>query len=449
MESNPAHASGADDRGLTASERRVMDEIARCRDDLVALASALIGFDTTARENNDEPPRDEAALQEYLAARLRAVGAEADVWEPTPEDVADSPMTLPGLRFEGRPQLAARFAGTGNGRSLLFNGHIDVVTVEPRERWTSDPFHAEVRDGKLYGRGSCDMKGGIAAMVFAAEVLATLGLRLAGDLIVCTVTDEESTGAGALAAVAHGVRADAGIVTESTDSKVKIACRGSLLPTITVPGRPGHAGLPQSHWREGGAVNAIEKAALIADAIRRFEADWRQRDSQRHPYLAPGVVVPTLIAGGEWMVSFPAACRLGYHISYLPAHADAEGWGSAVREEIVAWIMRAAQADPWLAENPPTIEWAPEVPAVEMAPDLPIAQITLAASAAVGRAGRIGGDDGWNDGATFTLGRTPSIAFFPSSGKPAHMVDEYTRVDDLVAGAQALALAALRFCGEV
>ena len=139
---------------LTDSERQIMDEIARRRDELVALASDLIAFDTTAREHNDDPAREEAALQKYLAARLRAAGAETDVWEPAPEDVAGSPMTPPGLRFEGRPQLAARFPGAGGGRSLLFNGHIDVVKPDPIEQWTSDPFRPEVREGKLYGRGA-------------------------------------------------------------------------------------------------------------------------------------------------------------------------------------------------------------------------------------------------------------------------------------------------------
>jgi acetylornithine deacetylase len=145
----------------TDSERQIMEEIARRRDELVALASDLIAFDTTAREHNDDPAREEAALQKYLAARLRTAGAETDLWEPVPEDIAGSPMTPPGLRFDGRPQLVARFPGVGGGRSLLFNGHIDVVKPDPIEQWTSHPFQPEVRAGKLYGRGSCDMKGGL------------------------------------------------------------------------------------------------------------------------------------------------------------------------------------------------------------------------------------------------------------------------------------------------
>src|SRR5579871_4604086 len=143
------------------------------------------------------------------------------------------------------------------------------------------------------------MKGGIAAMVFAAEVLASMGTRLAGDLSICTVTDEESTGVGGLAAVAHGVRADACVVPEPSNFDVWVACRGSLIPTITVPGRPGHAGMPQPHWREGGAVNAIEKSTIIMEALRRLQDDWRTRRAYRHPYLDPGEIVATMIAGGE------------------------------------------------------------------------------------------------------------------------------------------------------
>ena len=438
-----------DTASLSETEQRIVEEIDRRRDELITLACDLINFDTTTRASYDEPAREEAALQKYLAARLHAAGAETEVWEPAPEDVAGSPMVPPGLRFEGRPQMVARFPGTGKGPSLLFNGHIDVVAPEPRDQWTSDPFQAEVRDGKLYGRGSCDMKGGIAAMVFAAEILASRGMRLGGDLLVCTVTDEESTGGGGLAAVAHGVRADAGIVTESTNFEVKIACMGSLIPTITVTGRAGHAGCPQPHWRAGGAVNAIDRAGVVIEAMRRLQTDWKQRTHEHHSLLSPGEIVPVEIAGGEWIVSYPASCRLTYHISYQPGQADSEGWGSRVRDEVTEWILAACAADPWLAETPPTIAWGPEVPAVEVASDHPLIPIVTAASEAAGRPARVTGMDGWHDGATFTLGGTPCIVFGPGNGALlAHMVDEYTPVEDLVTAAKALALAAWRYCGS-
>ena len=434
---------------LTDTERRLVDDIAMRREELVSLAADLIRFDTTAREGN-EPPRDEAVLQQLLADRLRALGAETELWEPRPEELAGNRLVPAGLRYDGRPQLLARVPGAGGGRSLLLNGHIDVVSSEPRQRWTSDPHRPEVRGGRLYGRGACDMKGGIASMVFAAETLARLGVRLAGDLLVCTVSDEESTGAGGAAAVAHGVRADAAIVAEPSGFDVWIACRGSLIPTVTVVGRPGHAGFPQPHWQAGGAVNAIEKMGVVMEAMQRLQAEWRLRPDHRHPYLSPGDIVPVLIEGGEWVVSYPASCRLTYHVAYLPGQADKAGWGTAVEREIADWIERAARTDFWLAEHPPTVEWGPPVPAAEVSPDEPIVPVVLSAAADVGRPGRVAGMDNWHDGATFTrMGATPAVCFGPGEDRLAHTVDEHVPVDDLVACAQAIAVAALRFCGEV
>jgi len=432
---------------LATRERAVVEHIAAHEDELVALVSDLIAFDTTARAAPDHPARDERGLQEYLAGRLTSAGANCDLWEPRSEDVAGSKLAPTGLGFEGRPQLTATFAGSGGGKSLLLNGHIDVVSPEPRERWTSLPFRAEVREGRLYGRGACDMKGGIGCMVFAAEALSQLGIRLAGDLVVCTVTEEESTGSGGLAAVAHGVRADAGIVLEPSSHEICIACRGSVIPTITVLGRPGHSGIPQPDWRQGGAVNAIEKAELVLDAMRRLQEEWRSRPDQRHPLLSPGDIVPCVISGGEWAVSYPSSCSITYHIGYLPAFADAEGWGSLIEREVEECLRRAAAADPWLAENPPTIEWAPEVPSSEVDAEAPIVSTLFAAAADAGLAPRIAGFDNWHDGATFTrLGGTPCIAFGPHGLDRAHTVDEYVPVDSLVACTQALAVAAIRFC---
>ncbi len=219
------------------------------------------------------------------------------------------------------------------------------------------------------------MKGGVASMVFAAETLARLRVRLRGDLVVNTVTEEESTGAGGLVS-ARTLQADAAIVTEPTGLDVWIACRGSLLPTIVVEGRAGHAGLAPRHPDEGGAVNAIEKMAILLDAIRRLREEWALRPS--HPYLSAPDCVPTIVQGGEWIVSHPASCRLDCHIEYLPGQADERGWGSNVEREFVDWIERAAAADPWLAEHPPRIEWTVGgVPPAEVSADEPIVRAAL------------------------------------------------------------------------
>ncbi len=440
---------------LSSGERAACDEIVSRTDELVALATDLIGFDTTARDVGD-PARDEAALQQYLAERLRAAGGEADVWEPDEQAMAGLPLVPPGLDFSGRPQLIARRTGAGGGRSLVFNGHIDVVSVEPRERWTSDPFAAEVRDGKLYGRGSCDMKGGVAAMVLAFEALASAGATLAGDLLVATNTDEESSGAGSVALVEHGLKADAGIVTEPTSFETWVACRGSEYCVVRVPGRPGHAEIAQPDWRDGGAVNAIEKAAIALDAIASLRREWQARDDLDHPLLSRPSLLPTMARAGEWAVTYPAYCDLTVAVLFVPGQADEQGWGSAVRREFEDWLVRETARDDWLAEHPPVVEWWPNhVMPLEIPTTEPIVGAVREATADVGRPAPVGGLDSWYDGAALTkLGGIPSVGFGPpgfdrNGVSVAHMIDEFVPVDGLVACAQALAVTAMRFCGTV
>jgi acetylornithine deacetylase len=438
---------------LSELERRVCDAIADGRDELVELASALIGFDTTARELGD-PPRQETALQGYLAEGLRAYGAEIDLFEPDAAAMAGAPLVPEGLDFAGRPQLIATLRGAGGGQSLLLNGHIDVVSAEPRAEWTSDPFTPEVRDGRLYGRGACDMKGGVAAMTYAAQAIAAANITLAGDLIVATNTDEESSGAGGSALVAHGLRADAGIVTEPTDFRTWVACRGSEYGVIRVPGRPGHAEVRHPDWRHGGAVNAIEKAGIVMEAIASLRARWAGDERFGHPVLSVPSLLPTVVSGGEWPVTYPSSCDLTIAVMYLPVQADGSGWGSAVREEVQEWIVRESSRDDWLAEHPPTFHWWTNgVMPMEIPESSPVVGTMMDAGADLGLRRELGGLDSWYDGATYTLlAGIPSIGYGPPGFDPdgatvAHTIDEYVPVDGLVSCAQALAVAALRFCG--
>ncbi|HEY8584679.1 MAG TPA: M20/M25/M40 family metallo-hydrolase [Capillimicrobium sp.] len=428
---------------MTGDERALLAAVEERRDEIVALLGELIACDTTAGAGGDE-----RRLQELLGARLERAGAAVDVWVPGDDVVAGSRQVPDGFSFAGRPQMAARFAGAGGGggRSLLFNGHVDVVPAGDRAVWSSDPFTATVRDGRVVGRGACDMKGGVAAMVVAAEALAARD-GLAGELIVCTVTDEEETGAGGIAAVARGVRADAGMIPEPTSFDAWVACRGDVICEIEVPGRLGHAGIEHP---PGDAVNAVDKARLVMNALAALHDAHRDEPSHRHAYLSPGHVVPTRVRGGDWPVNVPESCTLTYHVAYLPAHADADGWGTGVEAEVEAAVARAAAADPWLAAHPPRVRWTLDIPAAEVAEDEPIVDLALGAAADVGRAGRRAGLDSWHDGATFTrFGATPTIAIGPRSIDRAHTVDEHVPIDDLVECAKLYALAAARFCGRV
>ena len=432
---------------LAGLERRVAEEIARREGELVALLADLVRFDTRAPDP-DFAPRDEAALQAYVAQRLRAAGLDVDVWEP---DVAQLDFERypnpPGYTFRGRPQLLARAPGTGGGRSLLFNGHVDVVTVEPRELWSSDPFAAEVREGRVYGRGACDMKGGVAAMLLATEALRALDVPLRGDLLVNTVTDEESTGGGTLASVARGASADGAIVPEPTDLTAWLGTRGSLLGRVVVDGRAGHAGFAHAHWSEGGAVNAIEKLQLLLGGLLRLREEWRTRPDVAHPYLFPSALVPTSISAGEWIVTQPPSCALDVHVHYTPGHADERGFGSRVEQEVEERVLAVAATDDWLARHPPRFEWSGDSPAGSHGPEEPISALLLETMPALGLAPEIASRTTFYDGAILSRAGTPGVAFGPGHIQHAHAVDEYVPVEELVRAAQLLAVAAMRFCG--
>jgi acetylornithine deacetylase len=432
---------------LDAEEHALVERVAARREELVALLCRLIAFDTTSRATPDAPARQEAALQGALADRLRAAGAEVDLWEPAPEDVAGHPLSVEGIGFAGRPQLAARLRGSGGGRSLLFNGHIDVVPAHREDGWDHDPFDPQVTDGRVVGRGACDMKGGIAAMVVAAEVLAEQG-GLRGDLVVCTDTDEESSGVGSLACARHGVAAHFAIVTEPTGLEVWPACRGSVYCSIVVPGRAGHVEQEQPHWSEGGAVNAIEKARHVLAGVDRLRAGWRSRSDLRHPLLDPPDVVPSrLVADSGWHVTIPDRAELTLAVLILPGQADPDGWTVGVQQEVEAFLRRWCDADPWLAEHPPSFRWHTQVNPSETPQDAPSVQALLAANAALGLPLSLGGLGTWYDGATFALeARTPAIMYGPRDIAWAHTVGESVPIDDLVSCAQALAVAGRRLC---
>ena len=460
-------AGGADAATASSALERLVVETARSmRDELVTLTSELIALDTTARDAG-APPRAEAVLQRLLAARLAALGAEIDLWEPEPTGEGGQ-FVPPGLDFVGRPQLVARLPSDPGGRlsahrapagsdgapprSLLLTGHIDAVDVEPREQWTSDPFVATERDGLLFGRGANDMKGGLAALVVALEALRAAGVALAGEVVFAAVTDEESSGMGSWSVVRRfaerGLHPDAGLCAEPTEFEAWVACRGILKPRLTIPGRAGHSQEPQPGWRDGGAVNAIDKLVPVLTEVRRINDDWRARADQRHRFLAPGDIVPVLVDGGTWDVTFPAFCHLTLDCHYLPAHWHPDLGAGPVKAEIRERIDAAARADPWLAEHPIVWQWEWEVPPAEIAADHPLVTTVLDAAADLGHPSRPGGLDSWHDAATFTLhGGLPTFSYGPRGMNTAHAVDECVSIDELVDTAAIVAVAAMRWCG--
>jgi acetylornithine deacetylase len=196
-------------------------------------------------------------------------------------------------------------------------------------------------------------------------------------------------------------------------------------------------------------VNAIDAARHLLDGVARLRADWRSRASSRHPLLAPPDVVATnLHADAGWPVTIPNRATVTLAVLVLPAQADADGWTAGVRAEVESFLRRWCDADPWLAEHPPTFSWHTEVNPSETPPDAPSVRALLGANAALGLPLELGGLGSWYDGATYALeAGTPALMYGPSHIAWAHTVGEHVPIDDLVSCAQGIAVAGWRLCG--
>ena len=246
---------------------------------IVETLTDMIAFESVSRPDPAPVGPGEAPCQAYLQKRLDALGFETELWEPDPAPLLAKyrgrPGAIEGRKFDRRPNLGARLRGSGGGRSILLTGHVDVVPTGPIEHWQTDPFQPVVKDRVIFGRRAVDMKGGVAAMLMAAETLREMGVPLRGDIVFSTVADEEICSMGALALADRCSIADAGIMTEPTANAVAPICYGILWGRIVIDGVGGHAELVPRHWTDGGPVDAIALCRQVLDGIDTLNRRWQ------------------------------------------------------------------------------------------------------------------------------------------------------------------------------
>lgn len=391
----------------------------RRREELFALTERLIAFETPC-----PPGRNTGPIQEFLGERLRALDAEVGVF----------PL------YPGDPQLVARLSGRGGGRSLILNGHVDVASTAPDEPWTTPPFRPVRREGRIYGRGAADMKGGIAAALVALEtVVATLG-RPRGDIFVQSVTGEEMGEAGTLTAIEHTPRADLALVLEPSSGEVSLGQGGVVTGWITIQSpQTFHDAMRRRMIHAGGGVlgaSAIEKMMVVLQALQTLERHWAVMKS--HPGFPPGTTTinPAAIEGGRHPAFIADRCALWITVHFYPGETM-EG----VTREIEAAVRTAAAADPWLREHPPAFRWGGasmiedrgEVfPAFETPSQHPGAVLVARAHADVcGVAPGYRTSGGVCDAGWLAERGIPAVIYGPGGWGQAHAVDEYVALDDL------------------
>ena len=398
--------------------------------------------------NYREPSR-EGDVQDILAACLEPLGATLDRWEPSAAELAKhagGPGYYPDRDFRGRPNLVATLPGSGGGQSLMLLGHADVVS--PGDGWTGDPFAAERRDGKIYGRGAADMKAGMAAAVSALEVLRAAGVRLRGDILLASVVDEEAGGMGTLAVVDRGYRAAGAIIPEPTDLNVAPLCRGILWGRLTIPGRASHIEMPQPHWRDGGAVDAIPLGRMVLDAIDALNARWAANPAKRHPLLPlPCQVCVSMLDAGEFPTAYAGQMRITFDAQYLPPEKDERQLGGRVKAELESFFHEVAQSNDWLRENPPTLEWLVDADCGETPADHPLPQLLHRAAQIAGALSRMEGMSSHTDMGLLVNAGIPTVNFGPGAPSVAHQPDEHVAERDLHQATVALALTIAEWCG--
>jgi acetylornithine deacetylase len=414
---------------LNATERRVLDSLDL--DGMIRFIGELVATPSHGGR--------ETRAQRHMAEKLGSLGFDVDAWMMDFSELRRHPefsMSMP--REEGMGVVGTM---GGGDRSLILCGHIDTVDPGDPANWTTDPMRATLKEGKLYGRGVCDMKGGLAAALYAVKAVTDSGVKLKGKLIYESCIGEEDGGCGALATCLRGYRADAGVIMEPSEAKVAPEVAGAMSFRATVPGRSAHACV-----REEG-VSAIEKFVTVFNGLRELEAERNSRVSNPlyGRYRTPYALSVGTVQGGQWPGTVPEKMtfegRLGVAIGETLQHAKAE---------LERKMDEIADADPWLRDHRPAVEWS----GYSFAPSrVPLDHLIVRTLAGSYRDAT--GSEPVYEGMTYAsdarllinVGETPTAVFGPGDVRVAHGADEHVSLAQLEAVARTLALTVLRFLG--
>jgi succinyl-diaminopimelate desuccinylase len=385
---------------------------------VVEFTQALVRVPST---NAPDRGRNERPAAELVAAKMREWG-----WEPDISEVAP-----------GRPNVVAVVeGGGGNGPTLMFEGHTDVVTEGDLSTWTVDPYGGEIRDGRLWGRGSADMKSGLAATLYAVRALQLAG-PFPGRIKVCALADEEGLMMGAHHFVDSGLTegVDGAIVAEPEAGEICAVAKGALRLRVDFTGKMAHGAMPQ-HGR-----NPIQAVGGLLVALRSYQEELQSLHPS-HEHLGEVYVTPTVLhAGSEEQVNvIPAAASVFVDVRTIPGLSHEK-----VVERVGSLASAAGARDAVTA----AVRILVDRPPVDVPIDHPVVAALAAAHTAVtGEAPVYGGVPGSTDGTVLThWGGVPSVVYGPGGKWIAHQSDEYVEVEQIVRCTRVFAEAARRFLG--
>jgi len=408
---------------------KMRDEIFQTIQDLVKIPS-VVGH--------------EGEAQEWMAKLYHSLGLSVEKLIPKKEDLIGHPAYFEiGFPYTpSRPNIVGTYPGTGSGKSLILNGHIDVVSPEPVETWDGgNPWSGRIEGNRLYGRGSADMKSGLLTNFFALKTLFDLTLKPKGKILLESVIEEEAGGSGGtLALFLSGYRADGMIIPEPLDLKIITAHPGVNYFRVKVYGKTAHAG--QSHF----GVNAIGKLAKIYDRLMALDQERAARNRNSFFEKLTGrscnLNIGTFKAG-DWPSTVAGSATLDARISYLPNETEA-----GIKKEVEEVIREVTSKDEWMAEHPPEVEWFgwralpwvqdPEIPFIRQFRQTAAEVLSFTPETSATTAGL--------DTRFGPFFDTPSFVFGPVGGL-LHCSNEYVELDSVIKTVKVLACFIVDWCG--
>jgi acetylornithine deacetylase len=379
----------------------------------------------------------------HMARWMGDVGLDVDHWQVPLAEVLARP-DFPGVEVDRTEAWGAvgRLPGSaGDGsRSLMLNGHVDVVPPGDPSQWSGDAFTAAVRDGQLFGRGSCDMKAGVVASMWAVDAIRRAGVTLRGDLLVATVLGEEDGGLGTYATLHRGWRADACVIPEPTNLDLVPANAGALTFRLTVHGLATHA----SRRTEG--VSAIERFVPVLHALAELE---RERNDGSMPVGSPFALIAPISIGtvvaGDWASSVPDRLVAEGRCGVLPGEPI-----ERARAQLEAAVAAVCGNDPWLRDHPVDVEWwGGQFASGRLPDDDDLLQRVGTAHAAVSRSTQATWTAPYGSDLRLLtgIGGIPTLQYGPGDSAAAHGPDESVPLAEMHTTARALAVLALDICG--
>lgn len=340
---------------------------------------------------------------------------------------------------DGKRNVAATWAGTGDGRSLILGGHVDVVPPADAALWSTPPYEPRREGDWLHGRGAGDMKAGLVAICGAVSALRDAGLTLGGDLHLLSVVEEECTGNGALQCLIDGLRADACVLTEPHPDHLTIAQVGVLWFHVDVAGRPAHAAYADTGFDAIDAAHAVLAELRVLEAELNAHRPWPY-DALEHPiHLNPGMV-----SGGDWASTVAARCTLSCRLAMFPGTEP-----HALKRRVEAAVARAAGRDPFLRENPPRVRYDGFVcEGSTVSAEEPLVRELCRSYAGVhGEPPALRPTTATTDARHFIRTGIPTVCFGPRA-EDIHGIDERVSIASMLACAEVLARFVLQWCGD-